>query len=62
MILVFIGFNFDIKIDAGPNTSKANSPAIFHGFITQKTFNQSTVIPKKYYELKKVKIKAKNEV
>jgi hypothetical protein len=42
MILVFIGFNFDIKIDAGANTSKANSPAIFHGLITQKAFNKST--------------------
>jgi hypothetical protein len=41
MILVFIGFNFDIKIDAGTSTSKANSPAIIHGLITQKAFIKS---------------------
>jgi hypothetical protein len=33
MILVFIGFNLNLKVAARVYTSKANPPAIFLGFI-----------------------------
>jgi hypothetical protein len=42
MILVFIGFNLNLKVTARVYTSKANSPATFHGLIPEKTFNKST--------------------
>ena len=42
MILVFIGFNLNLKVGAGVYTSKANPPAIFHGFIPEKISNKST--------------------
>ena len=62
MILVFIGFNLDIKIDAWPNTSKANPPAIFHGLIPRMAFNKSTSFLRNITSKKRLRLRLKAKI